>query len=404
MFVASFINYLDRATISVALPLISLDLRLGPEMKGWILAAFFTSYAVMQIPVGWWSDQLNLKWLYAGLFSVWSLACGFTGFVESLGVLILARVILGIGESIYYPGGSKIVSLLFAPSDRGFPSGFFDSGTRWGIALGTPLIAALIARYGWRRMFMLVGFSALAWIIPWLIVAPANLRSPAAENIPSPARRRRRITFNRNLLGMALGYFCFDYYWYLYVTWLPDYLFNVRHLTLLRAGFYAGLPYLVFGLSTPLGGWISDALIHRGFDVTRTRKTMLSIGFLCGIMLIPAVRATTAEDALGFLVAGSFAGLCGGNMGAIIQTCAPPDEVGLWSGFNNFFGNIGGILAPVITGSLILRTGSFFAAFVLAAGILAAGIVAYVFIVGEVVPPNSPSGSPCLPTVWQAEL
>jgi nitrate/nitrite transporter NarK len=186
---------------------------------------------------------------------------------------------------------------------------------------------------------------------------------------------------------MALGFFCFDYYWYLYVTWLPDYLFTVRHLTLIRAGFYAGLPYLVFGICNPLGGWISDSLIRHGFDETRTRKTILAIGFLCGVMLIPAVRATTPLGALGFLAAGSLAGLGNGNMAAILQTCAPRDEVGLWTGFSNFVGNIGGILAPTVTGILIARTGGYFSAFALASGILVAGVLAYGFIVGKVVPP-----------------
>src|ERR1035438_4539122 len=139
LFVASFINYLDRATLSLALPLISVDLHLGPETKGLVLSAFFVSYSLMQVPVGWCTDRWNLRWLYAGLFALWSLACGFTGFAGSLVVLILLRIILGIGESIYLPGGTKIVSLLFPPEERGLPSGLLDSGTRLGLAVGAPL-------------------------------------------------------------------------------------------------------------------------------------------------------------------------------------------------------------------------------------------------------------------------
>src|SRR5271169_3012174 len=93
LFVASFINYLDRATISVALPMLSLDLRLGPETKGLLLSSFFWSYALMQIPIGWCVDRKNLRWLYAGFFAVWSLACGFTGLAGSLVVLILLRIV-----------------------------------------------------------------------------------------------------------------------------------------------------------------------------------------------------------------------------------------------------------------------------------------------------------------------
>ena len=386
LFVASFINYLDRATISVALPLISIDLHLGPEVKGLVLSAFFWSYALMQIPIGWCADRWNLRWLYAGLFAVWSLACGFTGFAGSLLVLILMRILLGIGESIYLPGGTKIVSMLFSSADRGLPSGLFDSGTRLGLAVGAPVIAALITFCGWRNMFAVVGFTAVLWIVPWLLAAPQNLQSvPSASKDAAPSPPRR-IHFNRNLVGICLGFFSFDYYWYLFVTWIPDYLVTVRHLTLVRAGFYAALPYFIFGVGEPLGGWITDRLVRRGWDETRTRKTMLAVAFLFGLLLIPAARAASPLGALTFLAGASFVGMATGNMFAILQSCAPPNEVGIWTGIENFAGNIGGVLAPIATGFLIARTGSYLSAFTLAAGVLVAGILAYGFIVGELKP------------------
>ena len=383
LFVASFINYLDRATISIALPLISIDLHLGPEIKGLVLSAFFWSYALMQIPIGWCADRWNLRWLYAGLFAVWSLACGFTGFAGSLLVLILLRIVLGVGESIYLPGGTKVVSLLFPSADRGLPSGLFDSGTRMGLAVGAPLIAALITFCGWRNMFMLVGFTSVLWVIPWLLATPRYLQGAPGARVDGSPSPRRVIHFNRNLLGICLGFFCYDYYWYLFVTWIPDYLVTVRHLSLVRAGFYAALPYLVFGVSQPLGGWIADALIRRGWNETRTRKTMLGAAFLCGLMLIPAALARSPQGALLFLVGGAFVGFANGNMFAILQTCAPHHEVGIWTGFENFAGNIGGVLAPVATGLLIARTGSYLSGFTLAAGILLAGILAYGLVVGK---------------------
>jgi MFS family permease len=386
LFVASFINYLDRATISVALPLISIDLRLGPETKGLVLSSFFWSYALMQIPIGWCADRWNLRWLYAGLFAVWSLACGLTGFAGSLLVLILLRVLLGVGESIYLPGGTKIVSMLFSSPERGFPSGLFDSGTRLGLAVGAPLIAALIMFCGWRNMFALVGFTAILWVAPWLLATPKHLQVARDAAVPRDSRPVRRIRFNRNLLGICLGFFCFDYYWYLYVTWLPDYLVTVRHLTLVRAGFYASLPYLIFGVCQPLGGWITDWFIRWGWDETRTRKTMLTIAFLSGLLVIPAARAETALGALAFLMGGSLVGLAVGPLFAIIQCCAPPEEVGIWTGFENFAGNIGGVLAPFVTGYLIFRTGTYLPGFALAAGVLVAGLLAYWLIVGELKP------------------
>src|SRR5689334_22000745 len=136
LFLAGFINYFDRAIVSIALPVIGAELHLGPAAKGVLLSAFFWSYALMQLPVGWAADRVNLRWMYAGGFALWSLACGFTSFVTTLGALLAMRVILGIGESVYVPGGVKIVSLVFTPRDRGLASGIMNCGTRAGLAIG----------------------------------------------------------------------------------------------------------------------------------------------------------------------------------------------------------------------------------------------------------------------------
>src|SRR5439155_407418 len=227
LFAASFINYLDRATISMALPLISRDLGLDPTTKGVVLSALFWSYASMQIPIGWCADRFNVRWLYAGAFALWSVAQGLTGLAEGLAALVAFRILLGVGESIYLPGGTKIVSLLFAPKERGLPSGLFDFGTRTGLVLQGLLIPWLLVRYGWRTTFAVVGFSALLWLVPWLLVSPPRL---SGKNAPSGADsasgpsaavtaqarprgpgRAGAFRFNRNLLGICLGFFCFDY-------------------------------------------------------------------------------------------------------------------------------------------------------------------------------------------------
>jgi len=230
------------------------------------------------------------------------------------------------------------------------------------------------------------------WLVPWLLVAPQNLQGVRNNDAPAvstvPVSSRIHVHLNRNLLGICLGFFCFDYYWYLLITWLPDYLVTVRHLTVLRAGFYAALPFCVCGISEPIGGWLTDWLIHRGHDETRTRKTMLSIAFVCGLMLIGVVRAKTIASVLVFLAGASLVGLSTGNVFAILQCCAQPDEVGVWTGIENFVGNVGGIIAPLATGFLIARTGSYVPGFALAAVLMVAGLLAYGFVVGELKPPT----------------
>lgn len=390
LFAASLINYLDRATISISLPLISRDLHLGPTDKGILLSAFFWSYALMQVPIGWAADRFNLRWLYAAAFAVWSLGQALAGAAKTLAFLIMTRIILGIGESIYLPGGTKIVTLLFSSEERGFPCGIFDFGTRCGMTLGLLAVPLLLIHYGWRMSFVIIGAAALLWLIPWLAISPRRLGGKEAPRSQTPtsaasaaARPPLRKLWNRDLIGICLGFFCFDYYWYLLVTWLPDYLVTARHLTVLRAGVYSAAPFLVFGICEPVGGWAADQLIKLGFSETRTRKGMVTLGLLTGLFLIPAEHTASPAAAVGFIIGASFVGLATGNLIVILQCCAPPEQVGLWTGFENLFGNIAGVLAPLLTGILISRTGSYSPGFDLAVFVLLAGIAFYWLVVGE---------------------
>jgi nitrate/nitrite transporter NarK len=245
----------------------------------------------------------------------------------------------------------------------------------------------MLVHYGWRATFSVVGFAALLWLVPWFMATPAQLRAeapaPPRSDRPGFVRTCTALVTNRNLLGICLGFFCFDYYWYFLVSWLPDYLVTVRGLTMMKAGIYAALPYFVFGASEPIGGWIADRLIRAGWDETRARKGIVTIAFLTGLLLIPAARVSTPGAAVALIVGGCLVGLATGNLLVILQSCAPPAEIGLWTGIYNFVGNIAGILSPLITGFLIAQTGSYTPPFVLAAALIAVGPLAFWLIVGD---------------------
>ena len=393
LFSASVLNYLDRATISFALPLISRDLHLGPSTKGLLLSSFFWSYALMQIPIGWCADRWNLYWLYAAAFTLWSLAQGLTGLATSLAVLVGFRILLGIGESIYLPGGSKIVSLLFKRSSRGLPAGLFDFGTRTGLVLEGILVPWMLAHYGWRYTFLVLGIGALVWLIPWFLSFPRRQLAIRTASLWSSGGSQDllRVLMNRDLLGICLGFFCFDYYWYVLVTWFPDYLFTVRHLTIVQTGRFASLAFFVFGLAQPLGGWAADGLIARGWDETRTRKGIVTIAFLSGLLLIPAMLVSGTLASIVLVMAACPVGLATGNLLVILQSCAPAERIGIWTGAENFAGNLAGVVAPLAIGLLISRTGSYTPGFGLGSLVLVMGIPAYWFVVGNLTNRARPS-------------
>ena len=385
LFAASLINYFDRQTLSYALPLLAKDFHLDKALQGLVVSAFFWTYTTLQIPIGLCADRINLRWLYAGAFALWSLAQGLTGFAGSVAMLLGCRMLLGVGESIYLVGGTKVVSLLFPLSQRGLPCGLFDAGTRTGLVLEGLTIGWLLQTFGWRTTFTIVGFAALAWLAPWFLATPAQMRDTSAS------AERTRITWdqfatllrNRDLLGVLLGFFCFDYYWYFLITWLPSYFVDVRHVTILEAGVRAALPFLVFGVCQPLGGWIADRLIRRGWDPARTRKAIISAAFLSGLLIIPAASTTSKDVALLLIMGGCLVGLSTANQMVLLQACTSPKEVGLAVGVYNSVGNIAGTFQPIVTGFVIKLTGSYTTAFVLAAVMLAASQLSYWFIVGE---------------------
>jgi MFS transporter, ACS family, D-galactonate transporter len=381
LFTAGFINYFDRAIVSIALPVIGADLHLGPAAKGVLLSAFFWSYALMQLPMGWAADRANLRWLYAGAFALWSLACGFTGFAASLAALLVMRVLLGIGESIYLPGGMKIISTLFGPRDRGLASGIMNCGTRAGLAIGAPVIALLVHSFGWQSAFFVLGFGSLVWLVPWMAIVPAGVSFRTSPSAPGLAQTLR--TIDRNLLGMCIGHVCYSYYWYLLVTWLPDYLMESRHIPLERAGAYVMVPFLVYSISEPLGGWIADRLVARGYNERRSRKAIVTVAFLTSTMLLAVGHLASDRAAVLAISGASLVGLATGNLYVLLAGVAPEGAIGMWMGFLNFAGNLSGVIAPVVTGLLIARTGSYYPGFVVAVIVLNLGLPAYWWMVGD---------------------
>lgn len=374
---ASFINYLDRGSLAVALPVISRDLHLDPIAQGAALSAFFWTYTAMQIPMGRIVDRYDIKVVYGVLFAMWSLAAAATGLATGLWTLIIARVFLGVGESVYLPGGLKVVSLHFNSEETAWPAGLFDLGTKLGLAFGTAIDVWLLVRFGWRSLFFRTGLLGLLWLIPWLMFYPSR------RTLPGDGRRVdwHAIARNRALFAICVGFFCWDYFWYFLINWLPTYLNTVRHMSMPRIALFGGLPYLIFAGAEAIGGLTAGAMIRRGHSLSRVTKGFVAGGFAIGLLIIPAAIVDSTAASIGLLLAASFSGVGLGCLISFPKICAREGEVALWVGIMNAAGNLGGVIAPLVTGVVVQRTGSYVPAFLTVAAVLVVGIVAYTIMV-----------------------
>src|SRR5581483_2611261 len=197
------INYLDRGSLSVALPFVGRDLHLDPLQQGWALAAFSITYTLAQLPAGWLVDRWPLKWLYAGAFALWCLASAATGLASDLFMLIFFRLLLGIGESVYVPGGLRFISEQFGPTERSIPTAIFDVGCKMGLAIGLVIEAWILRDFGWRWMFLSTGLAGLLWLLPWLLLYPTPAHSVRVPRAVMPRKALMSIVRNRNAWGMA---------------------------------------------------------------------------------------------------------------------------------------------------------------------------------------------------------
>lgn len=374
------INYIDRGNLSVAAPVLAPELSLSASRLGALFSAFFVTYSLFQIVSGWLVDRYNVNWVYAGGFVVWSVATLATGFCSSFTMVLLLRFVLGAGESVSYPAVSKIIAANFAEQNRGFLNALIDAGAKAGPAIGTLVGGLLISRYGWRMLFIALGAGSLLWLVPWCLYAR---RAPSGiECQTSSAVGFRQILRRRAAWGTLIGMFCYGYVWYFVLSWLPSYLVTERHFSLTGMAWVASLSYWIMAASAMLFGYISDRLIRSGAAAVATRKSFIVAGLLGCIVLLPVALAPGVTAAVALLLAACVAiGLFTSNCWALTQTLAGPAAAGRWTGIQNAFGNLGGVLSPVVTGLLVERSGSFSLSFALASLMLLFGAASYFFLV-----------------------
>ena len=381
------INYIDRGSLAVGGKMVADELHLDKEQLGRLFSAFFWTYALFQIPAGWLVDRYNVNWIYGAGFVVWSAATLFTGLSQGFAMLIMLRLLLGLGEAVAYPSYSRIIAANFKEHQRGLANCLIDAGSKAGPALGVLIGGKIMALYGWRSFFIMVGAASLLWIIPWVIWAPKRESMPSCREAGAPTIGK--IFRQRSAWGTFLGLVCTNYTWYFIAFWIPVYFRDERHFSENDLARIGQIPFWGIVAGTLFSGSMSDWLIARGFTPTRVRKSFACIGIgLSGLTLVPAALAPDLTTSLVLLTAaGFFFGGVSANCWAITQTLGGPLAAGKWTGIQNFIGNIPGMFGLWFTGWLIKEAGGhYLPAFYVASAFALAGVLCFGAIVGRIEP------------------
>jgi MFS transporter, ACS family, D-galactonate transporter len=398
--VGALIAFVDRINISAALAVepFKAYFELSALDRGWVNSAFFWSYAVFQIPMGWIVDRYGVKWPYAVCFAVWCLASAAIGLMPALWGLILMRLIVGAAEAVVVPATYRWIRNNFHPNDSGTAVGFYMLGAKFGPAIGAPLAAWLIVHLNWKWMFIITGLAGMLWLLPWVLMAKNDM--PRGSEALNKKKAAAAIPFGRVLAsplvwGTMVINFCYNYFTFFCMTWMPSYLVEQRGLSLKEMGLYTFYSFMGIAIVALAAGWAADKLIQRGGDPIRVRKVFIVSGFAIACTVLLGARAETVETALFWNVV-SLSGLgltTANNLALCSLTLIPAPIIGQVKGLQNVATASAGIVAPIITGWLLHVTGSYVAPMTLIFGFLLLGAATVLLMLRPEWAPKMPDAS-----------
>jgi ACS family glucarate transporter-like MFS transporter len=414
LFLATTVNFADRATLSITGAPLAKDLGLDPVAMGYVFSAFGWAYVLGQLPGGLLLDRFGSKRVYVASVLVWSLVTLLQGFVglltaaAAVAVLFVLRLLLGLAEAPSFPGNSRIVSAWFPTAERGTASAIFNSAQYFALVLFSPVMGFLTHALGWEHVFFAMGALgiALAAVLARAIHAPHDdPRANAAElahieqggalvdldrprgAVPASGPRWSHVKAllkSRMLLGVYVAQYCITTLTYFFLTWFPVYLVQGRGMSILTVGFVASLPALCGFFGGVLGGVFSDALLRRGFSLTVARKTPIVAGMLLSVSMI-GCNYVDAQWAVVVIMALAFFGKGIGALGwAVVSDTSPREIAGLSGAVFNTFGNTAAITTPIVIGYLVKGSGHFGGALVFVGANAIVAILSYLLIVGEI--------------------
>ena len=389
LFFAMVINYVDRQTIGILKPTLSKEFGWNESDYANLVFWFQASYAVSYLVFGRVMDRLGARWGFGLAFFIWQIAHIAHAGAKGLNGFIFARVALGVGEGGGFPGGIKAVTEWFPKKERAFATGIFNAGTNIG-AIVTPLvIPAITIAWGWEMAFIITGVAGLIWLPIWLLVyrRPREHKKVSAAELAwieqDPADPVEKVAWTKLLTkretwAYALGKFLIDPIWWMFLFWLPDFLGKRYGLDLKTFGPPLVAIYLLSDVGSVGGGWLSSAMMKRGFSLNRARKTAMLICALCAVPVAFAAFADNLWVAVGIigLATAAHQGFSA-NLYTLPGDVFPRSAVGSVVGIGGMVGAIGGMAMAKYAGWVLDTIGTYTPIFIIAgsAYLLALGVV-----------------------------
>jgi ACS family glucarate transporter-like MFS transporter len=403
MWAAITINFLDRTVLSAATPHIMKELHINPVSMGIVMSAFFWSYAAFQIPAGWLADRIGQR-IYLGIAVIWwSIATALTALARSINFLICARIFMGIGEAGAHPCNAGITAKWFPDKERGKVTSFFDSGTKFGSAFAMPLVAWLIASYGWRIPFVICGSIGIVFAIIWFClyydpeehkrinrleleyIREGQVKKEGIDKVQS--MKWYELLKYRNVIAMCVGFFIFNYTMYFFITWFPAYLVDERGMEIVKMGYCAMLPPICGIAGQWFGGFFTDFIYEKTKSLTIARKLNLVLGMLISVSIGFAGFAKSDFVALSLLCI-CYAGLAfaASAIWSLPGDIAPRNMTSVLGGIQNTASNCGGIIGPIVNGAIIGATGSYIIALIISGVCCFITALIYMFMLKDIKP------------------
>src|ERR1035437_10905946 len=369
------ITYLDRVNISTAAPVISKEFGFDKITMGVIFSAFVWAYAMFQVPGGWLGDRFGARNVLTIIVSYWSVMTVATAAATGAVSFVVLRFLFGVGEAGAFPGATRAMQLWYPRHERGFVQGITHSASRVGAAIAPPIVVLIMTTLGWRSVFYISGVVGIVWAL-WWYLAYRNLPEEhglvnAAElehirgidakgnvkrtnSAKKPSVPWATLLRSPTMWAIMCAYFTYVYCLWIFLSWLPSYLVEFRHFTLIKVGIFASLPLWAGVVGDTVGGLATDWLLARTGNIKFARRAVAITGMLgCAVFIVPAAMTENAYTAVYCLTASMFFLECTIGLSWAVPRDMGGEHSGTVSGMMNMAGNIGGALSPIVFGVLV---------------------------------------------------